>query len=142
MARDHERGQRSTCRGGGGVGQGVKFSILTLRLAPYAPSTRAHTTCRLRAVGLNLCACARARACACACACACVCVWVCVWVWVCGCVCVCVCNSCSEGCRIDHFCSHVSRGAVDILEGTAQRRPFQFVVIWIGDARSPYLLML
>ena len=31
------------------------------------------------------------------------------------------------------------RGAVDILEGTAQRRPFQFVVIWIGDAQSTYL---
>ena len=93
MARDHERGQRSTCRGGGGVGQGVKFSILTLRLAPYAPSTRAHTTCRLRAVGLNLCACARARVCvrvrvrvrACACGCVCVCVG--VGVWVCVCVC-------------------------------------------------------
>ena len=30
-------------------------------------------------------------------------------------------------------------GTVDILEGTAQRRPFQFVVIWIGDAQSTYL---
>ena len=56
--------------------------------------------------------------------------------------CVCVCNSCSEGCRIDRFRSHVSRGAVDILEGTAQRRPFQFVVIWIGDAQSTHLLVL
>ena len=35
-----------------------------------------------------------------------------------------------------------SRGAVDILEGTAQRRPFQFVVIWIGDAQSMYLQTL
>ena len=31
---------------------------------------------------------------------------------------------------------------MDILEGTAQRRPFQFVVIWIGDAQSTYLLVL
>ena len=29
-------------------------------------------------------------------------------------MCVCVCNSCSEGCRIDHFRSHVSRGAASI----------------------------
>ena len=31
---------------------------------------------------------------------------------------------------------------MDILEGTAQRRPFQFVVIWIGDAQSTHLLVL
>ena len=29
-------------------------------------------------------------------------------------LCVCVCNSCSEGCRINHSCSHVSRGAASI----------------------------
>ena len=28
---------------------------------------------------------------------------------------------------------------MDILEGTAQRRPFQFVVKWIGGAQSTYL---
>ena len=38
-------------------------------------------------------------------------------------------------------CYSQSRGAVDILDGTAQRRPFQFVVIWIGDAQSTYLLV-
>ena len=34
------------------------------------------------------------------------------------------------------------QGGGDILEGTAQRRPFQFVVIWIGDAQSTYLRTL
>ena len=38
-------------------------------------------------------------------------------------------------------CYSQSRGAVDILDGTAQRRPFQFVVICIGDAQSTYLLV-
>ena len=28
---------------------------------------------------------------------------------------------------------------MDILEGTAQGRPFQFVVKWTGDAQSTYL---
>ena len=36
-------------------------------------------------------------------------------------------------------CSEKQRGAVDILEGTAQQRPVQFVVTWIGDAQSTYL---
>ena len=38
-------------------------------------------------------------------------------------------------------CYSQSRGAVDILDGTAQRRPLQFVVICIGDAQSTYLLV-
>ena len=51
------------------------------------------------------------------------------------CKCVCVWTSvANRKCRLQHC-----RGAVDILEGTAQRRPFQFVVIWIGDAQSTYL---
>ena len=40
--------------------------------------------------------------------------------------------------RVHERCQK-SRGAEDVLEGTAQRRPFQFVVIWIGDAQPTYL---
>ena len=50
------------------------------------------------------------------------------------CVCVCVDLCCQEEMSVAAL-----QGAVDILEGTAQRRPFQFVVKWIGDAQSTYL---
>ena len=74
-----------------------------------------------------------------ACVCACVRAWVCGCVGVCVCVyiymCVCVWTSVAKRKYRFQYC----RGAVDILEGTAQRRPFQFVVIWIEDAQSTYL---
>ena len=42
-------------------------------------------------------------------------------------------------CKHLDMASSRCRGAVDILEGTAQRRPFQFVVKWIGDTQSTSL---
>ena len=65
----------------------------------------------------------------------------------CVCVCVCECVRASEPCIQGSslgspFTICDGRRAVDILEGTAQQRRFQFVVTWIGDAQPTYLRTL
>ena len=97
--------------------------------------------CVFACVSVSVCVCVYVFVCVFVCLCVCVCVCLCV------CVCVCVSVSASEpriqGSSLDSpFTIFDSRGAVDILEGTAQRRRFQFVVTWIGDARSTYLWTL